>query len=50
VFQLPGSNALDTAEAIRRWGMTHQDFRARSGTPDIAADPRAVCGAGIETQ
>ncbi|WP_280151727.1 helix-turn-helix domain-containing protein [Piscinibacter sp. XHJ-5] len=45
-----GRSLLPVAEAIRRWGMAHQDFRACEGTPDIAADPRAVCGAGIETQ
>jgi DNA-binding HxlR family transcriptional regulator len=42
-----GRSLLPVAEAIRRWGMTHQDFHARSGTPDIAADARAVCSAGI---
>ena len=42
-----GQSLLPVAEAIRRWGIAHQDFHARSGTPDIATDARAICGAGI---
>jgi DNA-binding HxlR family transcriptional regulator len=41
-----GRSLLPVAEAIRRWGMTHQDFRARWGKPDIATDARAICGVG----
>jgi DNA-binding HxlR family transcriptional regulator len=44
---LHGRSLLPVAEAIRRWGMVHQDFRARSGTPELAADARALCDAGI---
>jgi len=42
-----GQSLLPVAEAIRRWGMAHQAFHARSGKPDIAMDARAICGAGI---
>lgn len=42
-----GRSLLPVAEAIRQWGMTHQALRAASGVPDVAADPRAVCSAGI---
>jgi len=42
-----GLSLLPVAEAIRRWGMTHQDFRTRMGRPDIATDARAVCDVGI---
>lgn len=42
-----GQSLLPVAEAIRRWGMAHQDFRARAGRPDAAADARAVCGVRI---
>jgi DNA-binding HxlR family transcriptional regulator len=38
-----GRSLLPVAEAIRCWGMTHQDFRALSGHPDIATDARALC-------
>jgi len=42
-----GRSLLPVAEAIRCWGLAHQDFRARSGRADIPADPRATCGAGV---
>jgi len=42
-----GQSLLPVAEAIRRWGMAHQDFRARAGRPDVATNARAICGAGI---
>ena len=42
-----GRSLLPVAEAIRRWGMTHQDLRAGSSQPDIAADARAVCHVAI---
>ena len=38
-----GRSLLPVAEAIRRWGMAHQDVQARSGRPDVATDARAVC-------
>jgi DNA-binding HxlR family transcriptional regulator len=42
-----GRTLLPVAEAIRRWGIEHQDFRARSGAADHATDVCAVCGVGI---
>ena len=42
-----GLSLLPVAEAIRAWGMAHQDFHARTGTPDIASDARAVCSLGL---
>ncbi|HEX6706155.1 MAG TPA: helix-turn-helix domain-containing protein [Albitalea sp.] len=45
-----GQSLLPVAEAIRRWGMAHQHFHARSGKADIATDARAICGAGIRHQ
>jgi len=42
-----GQSLLPVAEAIRRWGVAHQDVRARSGRPDAATDARAVCGVRI---
>jgi DNA-binding HxlR family transcriptional regulator len=42
-----GRSLLPVAEAIRRWGMTHQDFRAGSSQPDIPTDARAICDAAI---
>ena len=39
-----GRSLLPVAEAIRRWGMAHQDLHASSGRPDVATDERAVCG------
>jgi len=42
-----GQSLLPVAEAIRRWGMAHQDVQARSGRPDAATDARAVCGVRI---
>ena len=42
-----GRSLLPVAEAIRRWGMAHQDFRVRSGRPDVATDARAVCASRI---
>jgi DNA-binding HxlR family transcriptional regulator len=42
-----GLSLLPVAEAIRRWGMTHQDFHARLGTPDTATDARAICSVGV---
>ena len=42
-----GQSLLPVAEAIRRWGMAHQDVHARSGRPDAATDARAVCGVRI---
>jgi DNA-binding HxlR family transcriptional regulator len=42
-----GQSILPVAEAVRRWGMAHQDARARSGRPDAATDARAVCGVRI---
>jgi len=38
-----GQSLLPVAEAIRRWGMAHQDLHARAGRPDAATDARAVC-------
>ena len=46
---LHGRSLLPVAEAIRCWGMTHQEFHARSGTPDTATDARAVCSVGVTT-
>jgi len=43
-----GQSLLPVAEAIRRWGMAHQDFHARTGKPDIGTDARAICGVGID--
>jgi len=42
-----GRSLLPLAETMRRWGMAHQDFRARSGNPDIATDARAACVIGV---
>jgi DNA-binding HxlR family transcriptional regulator len=42
-----GQSLLPVAEAIRRWGMAHQDVHAHSGRSDVATDARAVCGVGI---
>jgi DNA-binding HxlR family transcriptional regulator len=42
-----GQSLLPVAEAIRRWGIAHQDVRARSGRPDAATDERAVCSARV---
>jgi DNA-binding HxlR family transcriptional regulator len=42
-----GLSLLPVAEAIRGWGLAHQDFHARSGKPDTATDARAVCSLGI---
>lgn len=42
-----GLSLLPVAEAIRRWGLTHQEFHARRGVPDVAMDARAVCGVGL---
>jgi DNA-binding HxlR family transcriptional regulator len=39
-----GRSLLPVAEAIRRWGMAHQDLRASAGKSDVATDARAVCG------
>jgi|GEM_PF-835914 DNA-binding HxlR family transcriptional regulator len=38
-----GRSLLPVAEAIRQWGITHQEFRRRSGQPDLATDDRAIC-------
>jgi DNA-binding HxlR family transcriptional regulator len=38
-----GRSLLPVAEAIRRWGIAHQDFHARSGRRDAATNARAVC-------
>lgn len=38
-----GLSLLPVAEAIRRWGIAHQGFHARSGAPDVATDERAIC-------
>ena len=42
-----GRSLLPVAEAIRRWGLAHQDFRAGSSRPDIASDARAICSVAI---
>jgi DNA-binding HxlR family transcriptional regulator len=42
-----GRSLLPVAEAIRHWGIAHQDFRSVSGRPDPAVDPRAVCEARL---
>jgi len=42
-----GRSLLPVAEAIRRWGMTHQALHAGSGLPDLSTDARAVCGDAI---
>jgi DNA-binding HxlR family transcriptional regulator len=42
-----GRSLLPVAEAIRHWGMVHQDLHARAGRPDTATDARAVCDTGI---
>ena len=42
-----GRSLLPVAEAIRRWGTAHQELHARSGTPDIGTDARAICSAVI---
>ena len=42
-----GQSLLPVAEAIRRWGMAHQDVHARLGRADAATDARAVCGVRI---
>jgi DNA-binding HxlR family transcriptional regulator len=42
-----GESLLPVAEAIRQWGIAHQDFHARTGKPDIATDARAICGDGV---
>ena len=42
-----GLSLLPVAEAIRRWGMAHQDHHACKGQPDIATDVRAVCSVGV---
>jgi DNA-binding HxlR family transcriptional regulator len=46
-LSLHGRSLRPLAEAIRRWGMAHQAFHARSGQPDTATDRRAVCGSGV---
>jgi len=38
-----GRTLLPVAEAIREWGLAHQEFSRRSGQPDLAADDRAIC-------
>jgi DNA-binding HxlR family transcriptional regulator len=42
-----GQSLLPVAEAIRRWGMAHQDFHAGQGQRDIATDARAICDAPL---
>jgi DNA-binding HxlR family transcriptional regulator len=43
-----GRSVLPVAEAIRRWGMTHQAVHADRGQADEAeADVRAVCDATV---
>jgi DNA-binding HxlR family transcriptional regulator len=42
-----GQSLLPVAEAIRHWGIGHQDVHARSGRPDAATDARAVCDVRI---
>jgi DNA-binding HxlR family transcriptional regulator len=38
-----GRSLLPVAEAIRHWGIGHQDFCAAEGRADVAVDGRAVC-------
>jgi DNA-binding HxlR family transcriptional regulator len=44
---LHGRSLLPVAEAIRRWGIAHQDHRTLHGRPDTAKDARAACSAGV---
>jgi DNA-binding HxlR family transcriptional regulator len=38
-----GRSLLPVAEAIRHWGIAHQQFHAASGRPDAPRDARALC-------
>jgi DNA-binding HxlR family transcriptional regulator len=42
-----GRSLLPVAEAIRHWGIAHQQFHRMSGRPDTALDARATCDAAI---
>jgi len=42
-----GHSVLPLAEAIRRWGITHQAAHASGVQADAKVDPRAVCGAAV---
>ena len=42
-----GRSVLPVAEAIRRWGMSHQAVRAAGVPVDEVVDPRAVCDATV---
>jgi len=42
-----GRSLLPVAEAIRHWGIAHQDFWAKSGRRDVAVDARAACAEAI---
>jgi len=42
-----GRSLLPVAEAIRRWGMGHQESCATAGRAEAAVDARAVCDGGI---
>jgi DNA-binding HxlR family transcriptional regulator len=42
-----GRSLLPVAEAIRRWGVTHQALRACAGEPELATDRRAICDVGL---
>ena len=42
-----GNSVLPVAEAIRRWGMTHQAVHADAVQADGMVDRRAVCDAAV---
>jgi DNA-binding HxlR family transcriptional regulator len=43
-----GKSLLPVADAIRHWGIAHQQFHADSGVPDVAHDARALCDMDIQ--
>lgn len=43
-----GRLLLPVAEAIRRWGMAHQEYRAAAGRAEAAGDSRALCDVAVQ--
>jgi DNA-binding HxlR family transcriptional regulator len=42
-----GRSLLPVAEAIRSWGIAHQEFHGGTHRPDVSRDERAACDAAI---
>ena len=42
-FTAHGRSLMPVAEAIRRWGIGHQEFCGALGSEDVAVDRRAAC-------